>query len=99
MSCEERLPFCPMDGSRGMGPCVRMRSQGRQRECSRAAPSPRPAVARVLRHVAVLGLFADVVLLVIAMALGGVERNIGRAAGALVALVVLGNRRNGFRHQ
>ena len=30
-----------------------------------------------------LGLFADVVLLVVAMALGGVERNVGRAAGAL----------------
>ena len=52
-------------------------------------PSPRPAVAGVLRHVAVVGLFADVVLLVVAMALGGVEGNAGRAAGALVALVVL----------
>jgi hypothetical protein len=61
-------------------------------------PSSRPAVTRVLRHVAVFGLFADVVLLVVAMALGGIERNIGRAAGALVALVILRDGRNGFRH-
>src|SRR3954470_20357795 len=64
----------------------------------RAAPSPRPAVARVLRQIAVLGLFADVVLLVVAMALGGVEGNVGRAAGALVTLVVLRNRRWAFGH-
>src|SRR5688572_31650909 len=74
-----------------------MRWQGRRRECS-ALPSPRPAVTRVLRHVAVPGLFADVVLLVVAMTLGGVEGNAGRAAGALVALVVFRDRRNGFRH-
>src|SRR6185437_11801381 len=62
------------------------------------SPSPRPAVAGVLRQVAVLALFADVVLLVIAMAPGGVERHAGSAAGALVALVVLGDRRDGFGH-
>src|SRR5215472_13208045 len=48
-------------------------------------------MARILREIPVRGLFADVVLLVVAMALGGVERNGGRAAGALVALLVLGN--------
>src|SRR5436190_11947541 len=62
------------------------------------APSPRSAVARVLRQIAVRSLFADVVFLVVAMALGGVEGNVGRAAGALVALVVLGDRRNSLRH-
>jgi hypothetical protein len=59
---------------------------------------PRPLVARVLHQIAVRGLFADVVLLVVAMAFGGVEGNGGRTAGALVALVVVGNRRDGFRH-
>ena len=57
---------------------------------------PDRRLARVLRQIAVLGLFADVVLLVVAMALGGVERNAGRAAGALVALVVLGDGRCGL---
>ena len=61
-----------------------------------AAPSPLPPVAGVLRQIAVLGLLADVLFFVVAMALGGVEGNTGRAAGALVALVVLGNRRDGF---
>jgi hypothetical protein len=45
----------------------------------------------------VLGLLADVVFLVVAMALGGVDGNLGRAAGPLVTLVVLGNRFDGFR--
>src|SRR6266702_6401115 len=64
--------------------------------------SPRPFIARVLRQITMRGLFADVVLLVVAMALGGVEGNSGRAAGALVALVAVGNRLNNcgqrFRH-
>src|SRR5882724_10587944 len=68
----------------------------------RARALPRPPVAGVLDQIAVRGLLADVVLLVVAMALGGVERNTGRAAGALVALVVVGNGLNvpgrGFRH-
>src|SRR5258707_8189233 len=59
-------------------------------------PAPRPPVAGVLRHVAVLGLLADVVFFVVAMALGGVDGNLGRAARSLVALVILGNRLDGF---
>ena len=59
-------------------------------------PSPRPAVARVLHHVAVVTLFADVVLFVVAMALGGVDGNLGRAARPLVTPVVLRNRLDGF---
>jgi hypothetical protein len=59
-------------------------------------PSPAPPVARILHHVAVLALFADVVLLVVAVALGGVDGSVGRAAGALVALVVIGNGLDGF---
>ena len=43
-------------------------------------------------------LFADVVLLVVAMTLGGVEGNVGRAAGALVALVVFRDGRWDFGH-
>jgi hypothetical protein len=57
---------------------------------------PRPSAARVLHQIPVRGLFADVVLFVVAMALGGVEGNGGRAAGALVALIVVGNGRNRF---
>ena len=53
-------------------------------------------MAGVLRQVAVGGLLADVVLLVVAMAFGGVEGNGRRAAGALVALVVVGNGLDGF---
>src|SRR4051794_25088906 len=70
-----------------------------------AAPplaSAAAAMAGVLRQVAVGGLFADVVLFVVAVALGGVERDFWRAAGALVAAVVIGNGRDGcverFRH-
>src|SRR5205823_3341297 len=63
----------------------------------RAPPSPGSPVAGVLREIAVRGLFADVVLLVVAMALGGVEGNVGLAAGALVAPVVHGNGRDGLR--
>src|SRR5882724_11267725 len=61
-----------------------------------ALPSPRSPAAGVLRQIAVRGLLADVVLLVVAMALGGVEGNIGRAAGPLVALVLVGNGLDGF---
>src|SRR6476619_3502938 len=71
-----------------MGPCVRRDDLG---DPFRVSPSPRPPVAGILRHVAVPGLLADVVLLVVAMALGGVERHVGGTAGALVALVVLGD--------
>jgi hypothetical protein len=60
------------------------------------AGSPAPPVTRILHHVPVLGLFADVVFFVVAVALGGVDGNIRRAAGALVALVVLGNGLDGF---
>jgi hypothetical protein len=59
-------------------------------------PSPRPPVAGVLRDIAVPGLLADVVFFVVAMASGGVGGNLGRAAGSLVAPVVLGNRPDGF---
>jgi hypothetical protein len=45
-------------------------------------------MAGVLHEIAVRGLFADVVLLVVAMALRGVERNGRRAAGPLGALRV-----------
>jgi hypothetical protein len=58
--------------------------------------SPRPLVARVLHHVAVIALLADVVLLVVAMALGSVEGNGRRAAGTLVALVAVGDGSDGF---
>src|SRR4051794_1275706 len=58
-------------------------------------PLPGTAMAGVLHEIAVRGLFANVVLLVVAMAFGGVEGNGGRAAGALVALVVVGNGRDG----
>jgi hypothetical protein len=44
----------------------------------------------------VSGLLADVLFLVVAMALGGVERTAWRAAGALVALVVFGSGFYGF---
>src|SRR5262245_26213029 len=63
----------------------------------RPPPSPRSPATGVLREIAVGGLLADVVLLVVAMALGGVEGNVGRAAGALVALVVLRNERDVLR--
>src|SRR3954468_9351120 len=59
-------------------------------------PSPAPALAGVLGQIAVGGLFADVVLFVVAVAFGGVERDFWRAAGALVAPVVVGNGRDGF---
>src|SRR4051812_32341731 len=57
---------------------------------------PAPAMAGVLGQVAVGGLFADIVFFVVAVAFGGVERDGWRAAGALVALVVVGNGRDGF---
>ena len=55
-------------------------------------------MAGVLRQVAVGGLLADVVLLVVAMALGSVEGNGRRAAGTLVALVAVGDGSDGFGH-
>src|SRR6266403_536621 len=58
--------------------------------------SPRAPVAGVLGHVAVPGLLADVVFFVVAMAPGGVDGNLGRAAGPLVTPVVLWNRLDGF---
>src|SRR4030088_2621954 len=57
---------------------------------------PRPSVRRILHQIPVLRLLADVLFLVVAMAPGGVEGNAGCAAGALVALVFLGNRLDGF---
>ena len=63
---------------------------------TRSSPSPRAPVTGVLREIAVRGLFTDVVLLVVAMALGGVERNGRRAARALVALVLVGDRLDGL---
>jgi hypothetical protein len=56
----------------------------------------RPLATRVLRQVAVRGLFADVVLLVVAMALGRVAGNAGCATGALVALVLVRHGLDGF---
>jgi len=53
-------------------------------------------MAGVLRQIAVRGLFADVVLFIVAMALGGVQGNTGGAARPLVALVVLRDRLDGF---
>jgi hypothetical protein len=46
----------------------------------------------------VVALFADVVFFVVAVALGGVERGFGFAAGALVGLVVLWDGLDGFGH-
>jgi len=57
-----------------------------------------PPVAGVLHHIAVVALLADVLLFVVAMALGGVDGRAGRAAGAFVALVLLGDRLDGFCH-
>jgi hypothetical protein len=54
----------------------------------RDLPSPAPPIARVLHHIPVIPLRADVVFFVVAVALGGVEGDFGFAAGALVALVV-----------
>jgi hypothetical protein len=53
-------------------------------------------MAGVLRQISVRGLFAGVVLLIVAMTLGGIERNRGRAAWPLVALIVLGDRLDVF---
>ena len=47
-------------------------------------------MAGVLLQVAVRGLLVDVVLLVVAMALGGIDRNFRRAADAFVAGVAVG---------
>jgi hypothetical protein len=55
-------------------------------------------VARILHEIPMRGLFADVVLLVVAVAPGGVERDFGVAAGALVGLVVFGDGLDGFGH-
>jgi hypothetical protein len=61
-----------------------------------AARLPRPSVTRILHQIPVSGLLADVLFLVVAMALGGVERTAWRAAGALVALIVFGSGFYGF---
>jgi hypothetical protein len=53
-----------------------------------AARLPRPSVTRILHQIPVSGLLADVLFLVVAMALGGV--------GALVALIVFGSGFYGF---
>ena len=58
--------------------------------------SPAPPVARILHQIPVLAGLADVVFLVVAVAFGGVEGRVGRAARALVALVVVGNGIDGF---
>ena len=60
--------------------------------------SPAPPVARILHQIAVVALFADVLFFVVAVALGGVDGDLRLAAGALVALVVFGNGRDGFGH-
>jgi hypothetical protein len=60
--------------------------------------SPAPSVGRVLHHIAVIPLFANVVFFVVAVALGGVEGDLGFAAGALVALVVFRDGLDGFGH-
>ena len=44
---------------------------------------PAPSIARILRHVAVIALFADVLLFVVAVALGGVEGDVGALPGPL----------------
>src|SRR6266496_5111169 len=54
-------------------------------------PSPTPPITRILHHVPVIALLADVVLFVVAVTFRGVDGNARRAAGALVALVAVGN--------
>src|SRR3979411_794168 len=61
-------------------------------------PSPAPPVARILHQIPVVALLADVVFFVVAVALGGVERDFGFAAGALMALVVFRDGLDGFGH-
>src|SRR5947209_2827228 len=81
----------------GAGSAAHRSAKGYALRCVQGtAPSPAPAMAGVLRQIAVGGLFADVVLFVVAVAFGGVERNFGGAARALVAPVVVGNGRDGF---
>ena len=60
--------------------------------------SSTPSITRILHHIPVIALLADVLLLVVAMALGGVEGDFGRAAGALVTLIFLGNGLDGFSY-
>src|SRR3954463_13594666 len=62
------------------------------------ALSPASSVTRILHQIAVLALFANIVFFVVAVALGGVEGDFGVAAGALVALVVFGDGRDGLGH-
>jgi hypothetical protein len=62
------------------------------------ASSPAPSIARILHQIPMVPLLANVVLLVIAVALGGVEGDFGVAAGALVALVVFRDGLDGFGH-
>src|SRR3569623_1168741 len=59
----------------------------------------RPPVTGVLGQIAMRGLVANVVLLVVAMAFGGVEWLAGGAAGAFMTLVFLGNRLDDFRER
>ena len=82
---------------------VREDHPGSKKPVSRFAPrdgsslaSPTPSVTRILHHVPVIALLADIMLLVVAVALRGVDGNARRAAGALVALVVVGNGLDGF---
>src|SRR3954462_5833271 len=65
---------------------------------NRTAPSPAPSMTGILHQIAVLALLANVVFFVVAVALGGVEGDFGVAAGALVALVVFGDGRDGPGH-
>jgi hypothetical protein len=60
--------------------------------------SPTPSIARILHQIPVIPLLADVVFFVVAVALGGVERDFGVAARAFVALVVFRNWLDGFGH-
>src|SRR6266436_2022511 len=93
VSWEDRPRRGPSSLNANLAACSQARRDARH---AREVRSPRPSVTGVLRHIAVPGLLADVVFFVVAMAPGGVERNLGRAAGSLVALVVLGNRLDGF---
>ncbi|BAC49365.1 blr4100 [Bradyrhizobium diazoefficiens USDA 110] len=56
-------------------------------------------VACVLGEIAVRRLLANILLLVVAVALGGVDRDRRRAAGALVALVFFRNRLHCLRQR
>src|SRR5258705_8618598 len=59
-------------------------------------PSAAPSIARILHQIPMVALLANIVFFVVAVAFGGVEGDGGGAAGTLVALVVVGNGRDGF---